>query len=44
MLKREMKEYNRTHPKRTEPMPSGWWIVPGWIMAILLIVLLVVTL
>ena len=40
-LKRELREYNRTHPKEPEPMPSGWWIAPGLVVAILVVVALV---
>jgi len=36
-LKRELREYNRTHPKEPEPMPSGWWIAPGLLVAVIAI-------
>lgn len=34
-LRRELREYNRSHPKPVNPMPHGWWIAPGLLVAVL---------
>ena len=36
--KRFLREYNKAHPKQ---MPSGWWIAPGLLVAVLVVVALV---
>ena len=37
--KREfIRAFNKAHPKLPEPMPSGWWIAPGLIAAMVALI------
>ena len=38
-MRRELRAYNRSHPKLTKPMPHGWWIAPGLLVAVVVIAL-----
>lgn len=43
-MKKILREYNRTHPKPDERWPSGWWIAPGLMVAILAVAVAVIVL
>lgn len=39
VLRRELRSYNRTHPKLGKPLPHGWWILPGLMVGAALLIL-----
>lgn len=39
VLRRELRSYNRTHPKLGKPLPHGWWILPGLMVGAVLLIL-----